>query len=63
MFAQVGLDGAVGGLMGPLILLWQLAAGFLIGLIGFWCIVWCIRAGNRRQELLEETTCSDQGKS
>ena len=47
MLAQAGLDGAVGGIFGPLTLLWLMAVGYLLGLSLFGLFVAGIRVWHR----------------
>lgn len=51
MLAQAGMDGAVGGLMGPLALIWLIAAGYLTCLCLFGLLVASVRAWNRSRNV------------
>ncbi len=47
MFAQAGLDQLVGPLVSPLVMIWLIAAGYLLALASFGLFVFLIRKWNR----------------
>lgn len=53
MLAQTGVDVAVGGLLAPFLLLWLVAAGYLLLLIVLGFGLALIRAWNARQDRSE----------
>ena len=50
MLAQAGLGYGARSLLGPLFLMWSIAAGWLFVMIGFACILAAIRFWNRSRE-------------
>lgn len=62
MLAQVGLESAVGGVIGPLVLLWLIALSYLASLGLFGLLVAGVRAWNWDRDI-PPTPSSDQGES
>ncbi len=50
MLAQTGLESAVGAVVCPLVLIWLLAAGYLMSLCLFGLFVASVRAWNRSRK-------------